>query len=115
MYTDLKIIGECNYIKLPSQYLWDNTSLQKNFLLLLFLALQFLVDRKPLPQFPSAVLSPATYVSNALYLQIILHAGLSLLFPSGFQLQKVLKTYFVWGEVVSLMPNPQPVGPGYPI
>ena len=31
-YRDLKFIGKCNYIKLPSLYLWGNTSLQKNFL-----------------------------------------------------------------------------------
>jgi len=29
VYTDLKFIGKCDYIKLPSQYLWDTTSLQK--------------------------------------------------------------------------------------
>jgi len=32
VYTDFKYTGKCNYIKLPSQYLWDNTSLQKKFL-----------------------------------------------------------------------------------
>jgi len=29
VYTDFTFTGKCNYIKLPSQYLWDNTSLQK--------------------------------------------------------------------------------------
>jgi len=49
VYTNFKFIGKCNYIKLPTQYLWDNTSLQNNSFLL-FLALQFLADGKPLPQ-----------------------------------------------------------------
>jgi len=49
VYTDITFTGKCIYIKLPSQYLWDNTSLQKN---LLFLALQSLAARKPLPQLP---------------------------------------------------------------
>jgi len=31
VYTDLKFIGKCDYIELPSQYLWDTTSLQKKF------------------------------------------------------------------------------------
>jgi len=31
VYTDFKCTGKRNYIKLPSQYLWDNTSLQKKF------------------------------------------------------------------------------------
>jgi len=53
VYRDFKFTGKCNYIKLPSQYLSDNTSLQKNFLLLLFLSLHSLADRKPLPQLPS--------------------------------------------------------------
>ena len=48
VYTDFKFIGKCNYIKLPPQDLWDNTSLQNNSLL--FLALQSLADGKPLPQ-----------------------------------------------------------------
>ena len=52
VYRDFKFTGKCNYLKLPSQYLSDNTCLQKNFLLL-FLALQSLADRKPLPQLPS--------------------------------------------------------------
>jgi hypothetical protein len=43
-YTELKFTGKCNYMTLPSQYLWETTSLQKDFLLLLFLALQSLVD-----------------------------------------------------------------------
>jgi hypothetical protein len=36
----------------------------------------------------------------------------SIWFPAseGYQ-----DTYFLWGQVVSLMPNPQPGGPGYPI
>ena len=36
VYTDLKVIGKCNDIKLPSQYLWDNTSLQKKFFLFFY-------------------------------------------------------------------------------
>ena len=26
VYTDFRFTGKCSYIKLPSQYLWDNTS-----------------------------------------------------------------------------------------
>ena len=26
VHTDFRFTGKCNYIKLPSQYLWDNTS-----------------------------------------------------------------------------------------
>ena len=26
VYADFRFTGKCNYIKLPSQYLWDNTS-----------------------------------------------------------------------------------------
>ena len=99
VYTDFKFIGKCNYIKLPSQYLWDNASLQKN-VLLLFLGLQSLMDRKHLPQLP-CVLGPATYLSNSLYLLIIVHAGLSPLFLSGFRLQKVLKIYIFCGAGLS--------------
>jgi len=83
VYTDLKFTGKCNYIKLPSQNLWDNTSLQKN--ILLFLALQSLADRKP-KTVASHVLGPA---------------GLSLLIPSGFRLQKVLKIHISYGVGLS--------------
>jgi len=48
--TDFTFTGKCSYIELPSQYLSDNTRLQKNFLL--FLALQSLVARESLPQLP---------------------------------------------------------------
>ena len=95
-YTDFKCTGKCNYIKLPSQYLWDNTSLQKKKNLLLFLALKSLADRKPKTT-AIRVLGPATYVSISLYLQIIVHAGLSPPFPSCFRLQKVLKIHIFYG------------------
>jgi hypothetical protein len=83
VYMDFKFTGKCNYIKLPSQYLWNNTSLQKH--LLLFLALQSLADHKPKT---TAIhdLGLVTYASIFLHLQIIVHAGLSTLFPSGFRL-----------------------------
>ena len=55
VYTDFTFIGKCNHIKLPSQYYYNC----------------------PLWS------SPVTYISNSLYLQIIVHAGLSQLFPSG--------------------------------
>jgi len=55
VYTDFIFIGTCNHIKLPSQYYYNC----------------------PLWS------SPVTYISNSLYLQIIVHAGLSRLFPSG--------------------------------
>ena len=100
VYTDFKFTGKCNYIKLPTQYLWNNTSLQKNFLLLLFLALQSLADPNP-KTIVIRVLGPAAYVSISLYLQIIVHAGLSPLFPSGFRLQKVLKIHIFYGVVLS--------------
>jgi len=51
------------------------------------------VDLKPLPQMPSDILGPATYVSNSLYLLIVVYAELSPLFPSGFRLQKFLKIH----------------------
>jgi hypothetical protein len=92
--------------KVAISILSDNTGLQEN--VLLFLALQSLVDRTPLPQLPPAVLGPASYVSNSLYLQITLHAGLSLSFPSGFHLQKVLKINHFYGMGLSasrLTPN----------
>jgi len=97
-----KFTGKCNYIKLPSQYLWDNTSLQKNFL---FLALQSLADHKP-ETIAIHVLGPATYASIFLQWQIIVHAGLSPLFPSGFRLRKVLKiiVFKGWG----CQPHTQP-------
>ena len=99
VYTDLKCTGKCNYIKLPSQYLWDNTSLhKKNFLL--FLALQTLADPKP-KTIAIRVLGPATYVSISLYLQIIVHAALSRLLPSGFRLQKVLQIHIFYGVGLS--------------
>jgi hypothetical protein len=99
VYTDFKYTGKCNYIKLPSQYLWDNTSLQKNFLLL-FLVLQSLADCKP-KTIAICVLGPATYISISLYLQIIVHAGLSPLFPSGFRSQKVFKIHILYGVGMS--------------
>jgi len=115
VYRHLKFIGKCNYTKLPSQYLCGNKSLQKHFLLLLFLALQSLADHKPLPQLPSAVLGPASYVYNSLHLQIIDHAGLSPLFPSRFQLQKVLKTHiFYWVGLSASRPTPKLEDQGIP-
>ena len=54
-----------------------------------------------LPQLSSAVLGPVTYVCNSLPLQITVHAGLSLLFPSGFQFQKVLKIQIFYGVGLS--------------
>ena len=107
VYTDFKCTGKCNYIKLPSQYLWDNTSLQKKKnLLLLFLALQTLADPKP-KTIAIRVLGPANYVSISLYLQIIVHAGLSPPFPSAFRLQKVFQIHIFfmgWG----CQPHAQP-------
>ena len=100
VYTNFTFTGKCNYIKLPSQYLWDNTSLQKKFLLLLFLALQSLADCKP-KTVAIRVLGPATYVSISLYLHIIVYAGLSPLFPSGFRSQKVLKIHIFYGVGLS--------------
>ena len=82
VYTDFKYTGICNYIKLSSEYLRDNTRLQKK-ILILFLTLQSLADRKP-KTVAIRVLGPATYVSISLYLQIIVYAGLSVLFPSCF-------------------------------
>jgi len=99
VYTDFKYTGKCNYIKVPSQYLWDNTSLQKK-IPILFLALQSLADCKP-KTVAIRVLGPATYVSISLYLQIIAYAGLSLLFPSGFRSQKVLKIHIFYGVGLS--------------
>ena len=52
VYTDLKFIGKCDYIKLPSHYLWDTTSLQQKFLLLLLLVLQSLMDLRPFHNCP---------------------------------------------------------------
>jgi len=99
VYTDFKYTGKCNYIKLPSQYLWDNTSLQKNFLIL-FLPIQSLADRKP-KTVAIRVLGPATCVSISLYLQITVYAGLSPLFPSRFRSQKVLKIHIFYGVGLS--------------
>ena len=99
--------------KVAISILSDNTSLQEN--LLLFLALQSLVDRTHLPQLPPAVLSPASSVSNSLYLQITVHAGLSPLFPSGFQLQNVLKIHNFYGVGLSVSrPTPNMADQGIP-
>ena len=108
-----KFIGKCNYMTLPSQYLWDTTSLQQNFLLLLFLALQSLVDLSFFHNCP--LLFQVLRLTS-----LIPYIGKSLLMLGClccFQLQKVFKIHiiFLWGGVVSLMPNPKPGGPGYPV
>ena len=106
VYKDLKIIGKFNYIKLPSQYLWDNTNLQKKMFFFFFWHYNpwWILAFSTIALF---VLGPGTYVSNTLYLQIIVHAGLSPLFPSGFRLQRVLKVHIFYG-VGLLAPRPTP-------
>ena len=107
VYTDLKFIGKCQYIELPSQYLWDTTSLQKKFLLL---ALQ--------SSSTTVLCCSRSCDSRLQFLILANHCScwvvfiVSIWFPAseGYQ-----DTYFLWGQVVSLMPNPQPGGPGYPI
>jgi len=113
VYTDFRFIGKCNYIKLPPQYLWDNTSLQNNSLL--FLALQSLADGKPLPQLLSVssvlrLMYPIPYTCKSLFI-----LGCLCCFHVVFRASEGSQdTYFLWGGVVSLTPNPQPGGPGYP-
>ena len=104
VYTDFIFIGKCNHIKLPAQYLWDNTRLQKNFLLFLAIHPWWILASSTIAL---CGLSPATYVSNSLHLQIIIHAGLSPLFPSGSRLHKVLKIsiFFMGG---GCKPHTQP-------
>jgi len=97
VYIYFIFIGKCNYIKLPSQYLWDNTSLQKKFLLL-FLALHlwWIVASSTIAV---CGLGPATYVPNSLYLQIIVHAGLFPLFHlvSGLRSFSIYIFFMGWG------------------
>jgi len=98
VYTNFKFIGKCNYIKLPPQYLWDNTSLPNNSLL--FLALQSLADGKPLPQLLSVfsvlrLTYQIPYTCKSLFMLSCLCC-----FHVVFQASEGSQdTYFLWGGV----------------
>ena len=108
VYTDFIFIGKCNHIKLPSQYLWDNTSLQKKSF---FFFWQYFHN------------CPLWSRSCNLRIQFLILANncscwvvpiVSIWFQASEGSQDMY-IYFLWGGVVSLTPNPQPGGPGYPI
>ena len=97
-------IGKCNYIKLPPQCLWDNTSLHNNSRLL-FLALQSLADGKLLPQLPSVfsvlrLTYPVPYTCKSLFM-----LGCLCCFHVVFQASERSHTFFMgWG----CQPHAQP-------
>jgi hypothetical protein len=112
VYTDFKFIGICDYINLPSHYLWNTTQIQKNLLLLL--ALQSLVDLGLFCNCPLlfSVLRHLQFLILANHCSCWVVFGVLSWFPAS---QGYQDTYFLRRRVVSLTPNPQLGGPGCPI
>jgi len=108
VYTDFTFIGKCSYIKFPSQYLWDNTRLQKKIILLLFLALQSLAAHKPLPQLPCAFSVLQLTYSFPYTCKSVLMLGCLCCFHLVSGIRRFSRHIILWGGVVSIMPKLQP-------
>jgi len=106
VYTDFKFTGKCNYIKLPSQYSWNNTSLQKkNFFFFFFWHYNpwRIVSRRQLPSvfWVLWLMYPFPYTCKSLFMLCCLHC---FHLVSGFRRFSRYIFFMGWG----CLPHSQP-------